>query len=141
MGVDAVSDLILAAVSFVALLAYATVGVAVGLVAEVEMRGRHTRFCNVSGNYPHAASRGCDCVANWAPQVVGVFGGILWPLAIVGLAVWCTVWFLAKGPTAWGSLIAAHLVGRSERKRVAAQEATERDARIAELEKELGVGS
>ena len=134
------TDLLIAAASAIALLAYATVGVAAGRVTERVVPVRHERSCNLGGRYPDREGYGCDCSALLVGVAVPVVSGVFWPFVLIGLTVGYAVRFIAKGPSTWGTAIAAHLVGRSERKRVAAQEAADRVARIAELERELGIG-
>jgi hypothetical protein len=98
------------AVSIVSLFVYATIGVAVYRIDEIK------------NGYGTAG--------------VGVF----WPMFLLIIAICYPVGFLAKGPKAWGTYLAHRATGHVGRKDKLRVQIKNSNARIAELEQELGIG-
>jgi hypothetical protein len=122
-----ITDLILAGVSFVGLLLYATVGVVVFRVFMAWREGA----CRAGGSHGPDAVVPCQEDHDGAAFGAGVF----WPLILSGLAFGWLVAKVAVGPTAWGTWLAELGTHRAERKRALKQQVEDRDAHIADLER------
>lgn len=125
-----ITDLILAGVSFVGLLVYATIGVTVFQIFDKRLNN----WCHRSG---HAGCFHHDV----GSRAMGVFWAAVLLVMYVSIGFWRVAASLSKGPAAWGTWLAELGTHRANRKQALRDQVKDRDAMIARLEEELGMAA